>query len=113
MLTLDTPKKPAAGDWPSHYIVYRLRERGLSLRRVAVRKGYSPGSPAKTTKTPWPKMERVIADAIGVTPQEIWPSRYRPDGTPKSRRGERGLGRYKPKRSTAQRRRTIQRLAAV
>lgn len=36
----------------------------------------------------WPKMEELIAKAIGVTPQEIWPSRYNEDGTPK--RGLRG-----------------------
>ncbi|WP_233358209.1 helix-turn-helix domain-containing protein [Vibrio cholerae] len=26
---------------------------------------------------PWPKGERIIAEAIGMTPQEVWPSRYR------------------------------------
>jgi Ner family transcriptional regulator len=113
MQNLDTPKKPAAGDWPSHYIVYRLRERGTSLRRLAVRKGFAATSASTAIQVPWPKMERLIADAIGVRPDEIWPSRYNADGTPKSRRDQRGLGRYKPKHSTTPRRRTIQRPSAV
>ena len=28
-------------------------------------------------------MEAIIAKAVGVMPQEIWPSRYNEDGTPK------------------------------
>ncbi|WP_038320757.1 helix-turn-helix domain-containing protein, partial [Kingella kingae] len=24
----------------------------------------------------WPKGEKIVADAIGVKPEEIWPSRY-------------------------------------
>ena len=42
-----------------------------------------------------PKAERIVAEAIGVSVSAIWPSRYHPDGTPKSGRGERGRGRYK------------------
>lgn len=48
---------------------------------------------------PWPKAERIIAEALGVPPEQIWPSRYHPDGSPRSGRGERGLGRYKRKAS--------------
>ncbi|EEJ2444476.1 helix-turn-helix domain-containing protein [Salmonella enterica subsp. enterica serovar 13,23:y:e,n,z15] len=25
---------------------------------------------------PWPKGERLIAEALGVAPEKIWPSRY-------------------------------------
>ena len=28
-----------------------------------------------------------MAEAIGVHPMDIWPSRYNPDGTPNSKRG--------------------------
>lgn len=47
---------------------------------------------AQALKHPWPRAERIIADALGRAPQAIWPSRYHPDGRPKSGRGERGLG---------------------
>ena len=78
-----TPKKPVSIDWPSHYIVYRLRERGQSLRRLARLNGYSPTGGALAIVRSWPNMERIIAAAIGVTPQEIWPSRYDADGVNK------------------------------
>jgi Ner family transcriptional regulator len=82
MKKLPTPKTPVNEDWPSHYIVYRLRERGQSLRRLARRHDYCQTGGAVVMFRPWPNMERVIANAIGVKPQEIWPSRYKSDGTP-------------------------------
>lgn len=44
------------------------------------------GYAAPTTLTnalarPWPKGERIIAQAIGVSPAEIWPSRYAKNNT--------------------------------
>ena len=109
MAKLDSPKKPALGDWPSHYIVYRLRERGTSFRRLSTRAGYAPTSAKAAIQIPWPKMEALIATAIGVKPQEIWPSRYHEDGSPK---GPRRRARFL-KHSTAGTRRTIQRAAVA
>lgn len=86
MRKLDTAKKPGPRDWSSHYIVFRLRERGMTLRRLSRLNGYSPNSATVATRVPWPKMERLIAKALGVTPQEIWPSRYHADGSPKGPR---------------------------
>lgn len=34
-------------------------------------------------------MECIIGEAINVPANKIWPSRYHPDGTPRSGRGER------------------------
>ena len=95
MPTLDTTKKPVGDDWHPAYLVYQLRLRGLSLRKLARLRGYAPGSATRAIQSPWPKMERIIADALGITPQEIWPSRYHADGTPKK-----GRGICKPKNST-------------
>lgn len=75
-------KKPAPGDWPPHYLLYRLRDSGTSYARISRLNGYCPTAALMANQAPWPKMERLIADAIGVTPQEIWPSRYNADGTP-------------------------------
>ncbi len=100
MTTADSPKKPAREDWHSAYIVYRLRLKGLSLRRLARLHGYDPTAAELATRRPWPKMERLISEALGVTPQQIWPSRYYADGRPRSGRGERGIGRYKPKHTS-------------
>jgi len=74
--------------------------RGTSVQRLSKQHNLHPNSLSLALHRPWPKAERIIAKAIGITPQAIWPSRYHDDGAPKSGRGERGLGRYKPKRST-------------
>lgn len=91
-----TAKKSAIepADWHPADIVARLRKKGWSLRRLSVHHNYAADSLKNAIQVPWPRAERCIADAIGVAPQEIWPTRYRPDGTPKSRRNERGIGRY-------------------
>jgi Ner family transcriptional regulator len=84
MQRIDTPKKPAGPlDWNPAYIVYQLRLKGLSFRRLARLNGYAQGSATLVNRIAWPKMESLVARAIGVPPQQIWPSRYNPDGTPK------------------------------
>jgi len=98
------PKKPAlAADWHKADIICCLWKRGTSVQRLSRQNGYHPNALHLALRRPWPKAERIIARALGVTPQIIWPSRYHADGSPKSGRGERGLGRYKTKRSTGTR----------
>lgn len=101
MAKLDTRKKPAPQDWSSHYIVFRLRERGMTLRRLSRLNGYSANAATVAIGIAWTKMELLIATAIGVAPQEIWPSRYHADGSP---RGPRRRARFL-KHSTAPARR--------
>ena len=101
MTNIDTSKKPGPQDWHRADIKAALEKRGLSLARLARLNGYARTSTPMALHHPWPKMERLIAGAIGVAPQEIWPSRYHEDGSPKSERGARGLGRYKAKHITA------------
>lgn len=101
MPTVDTTKKPALGDWHRADIKAALEKAGWSFRRLATLHGYSAKSLSAVLWKPWPRAEKLVAEALGVPAQRIWPSRYRKDGTPKSDRGERGLGRYKKKNSTA------------
>lgn len=102
MAQFDIPKKPVSQqDWHPAYIVYQLRLKGLSLRRLARLNGYAPTSGEVVNRTPFPKMERLVAGAIGVAPQAIWPSRYNADGTPKS-------GLHSRKRSTPARERNVE-----
>ena len=63
-------------DWHPADIVAELHKRGWSLRRLSMAHGYAPGSLRKALRHPWPTAERIIAHAIGVSPREIWPSRY-------------------------------------
>jgi Ner family transcriptional regulator len=112
-LAIDTSKKPALTDWHPADIICGLWKRGTSVHRLSRQNNYAPTALHIALRRPWPKAERLIAEALGVTPQDIWPSRYHADGRPKSGRGERGLGRYKPKRSTRRRRVNVRTAGAV
>ena len=76
MTVRNPPKKPAPQDWHSADIVAALRKSGWSLRRLSAHHGYGPNSLGDATRRPWPRAERLIAEAIGVPPEQIWPSRY-------------------------------------
>lgn len=94
---LNMAKKSTPQDWHRADIKAALEKAGWSLQRLSRANGYQTGSLRMALRVPWPKAEALIAAVIEITPQTIWPSRYRPDGSPKSRRHERGLGRAKPR----------------
>jgi Ner family transcriptional regulator len=95
--TLNMTKKPAPKDWPRWRIIGAVRDTGTSLQQLSLSMNYTRSVLISALYRPCPKYERLIAEYLGVTAQIIWPSRYHTDGTPRSGRGERGLGRYKPK----------------
>ena len=72
-------------DWHPADVLAALKKRGHSLAGLSVANGYHPTAAGKALKQPWPAMERLLAIAIGVTPQEIWPTCYEPDGSPRPR----------------------------
>lgn len=92
-----TAKKPASTDWHKADIICGLWKLGSSVQQVSRENHYANGSLRLALRMPWPKAERLIAEALGTTPEKIWPSRYHTDGSPRSGRGERGIGRYKAK----------------
>lgn len=96
---INTPKKPAPQDWHKARIKCELELAGYTFAKLSREHGYGDASLQMTVHNPWPKAERIVSEAIGVAPHVIWPSRYNQDGSPKSGRGERGLGRYKRKAS--------------
>ena len=72
-----TPKKPAPGDWHNADIVAALHKRGWTVRGLSRHHGYKSGNQLTVAiARPWPKGERLIADAIGVPPETIWATRY-------------------------------------
>lgn len=101
------PKKPAPKDWHRADIVAAVRKAGSSLAALSRSHGYVAGVVGHAIHYPCPKYERLIAEFLNTTPQTIWPSRYHPDGTPKSGRGERGLGRYKAKFNASTKQRNV------
>lgn len=93
---LNMTKKPDTEkqDWHPADIKAAVQKQGTSLARLSRQNGLSNSMCGQALQKPYPKMERLIATCIGMEPQVIWPSRYNSDGTPKSGRGERGLGRH-------------------
>ena len=80
-------KKPVSQDWHNADIKCALEKKGLSLSRLSRLNGYCRTACALALFHPYPKLERTIADAIGVPPQVIWPSRYDEHGNSNRRRG--------------------------
>ncbi|EAY0685997.1 transcriptional regulator, partial [Salmonella enterica] len=64
-------------DWHSADIIAALKKRGTSLAAVSRQAGLSSSTLANALNRHWPKGERLIAEALGVTPEQIWPSRCR------------------------------------
>lgn len=106
----NSTKKTSREDWHPADIKAALDKAGWTLRALAAHHGIKASSTlSHTFERSYPLNEKRIADAIGVTPQEIWPSRYNEDGTKKPR-GLRGL-RLKSTQSACQHNGNIRRAA--
>lgn len=76
-------KKPATQDWSKAKIRYAVHERGLTFKGIALKHGYrSVDAISQCLHRPYPKAQRILAEAIEERPENIWPSRYQ--------------GKYKP-----------------
>lgn len=67
-------------DWHKADIIAAVRKKGTSLAALSRGAGLRSSTLANALVRPWPKGELIIANAIGVSPEEIWPSRYYKDG---------------------------------
>ena len=63
-------------DWDRADILCALRKKGWSLRALAKEGGVSYNTLKSVLDKPYPKMERLVANAIGVAPEIIWASRF-------------------------------------
>lgn len=63
-------------DWHSADIIASLRKKGTSLAAESRKAGLSSSTLANALTRPWPKGEMIIANALGLNPWIIWPSRY-------------------------------------
>ena len=66
-------------DWHPADIIAGLRKKGISLAAVSRESGLASSTLANALTRRWPKGERLIAEALGMQPDVIWPSRYRRD----------------------------------
>jgi len=68
---------PAFQDWHRQDVLAAIRKRGISAAELARRNGYSnPATFYNVFKVPYPKVQKIIAEYLGVPANEIWPSRY-------------------------------------
>jgi len=90
-------KKASQGDWhPADVKAALDKEAGLTLRALAAMHGLKDSSSLSAALVrSQPANEKRIADALGLHPKDIWPSRYNADGSPKPRgiRGMRAQGK--------------------
>ncbi|MFW0766376.1 helix-turn-helix domain-containing protein [Trabulsiella odontotermitis] len=73
-------------DWHPADIIAGLRKKGTSLAALSRSAGLSSSTLANALTRPWPKDEYLIAEALGMHPSTIWPSRYYKDGVMIERR---------------------------
>nr|WP_253283077.1 helix-turn-helix transcriptional regulator [Cedecea davisae] len=64
-------------DWHPADILAALKKKGTSLAAVSRKAGLASSTLANALTRHWPKGERLIAEEIGVAPEQIWPSRQR------------------------------------
>ena len=63
-------------NWHPADIIAGLRKKGTSLAEVSRKAGLSSSTLANALSRPWPRGEKLIADALEIAPEIIWPSRY-------------------------------------
>ena len=76
MSTFNDPKKTTQVDMHRADIVAALRKKGWSLRELSRQNGLSAGTLKAALDRPYRKAEGIIAAAIEMTPETIWPERY-------------------------------------
>lgn len=91
------PGRPGNADMHPEQIKASVRMTGVSLTQLAELNGYSECAVRRALRHPWPAVEAIVARQIGLRPEEIWPSRYNRDGSPRSRsyRTENRPGRHR------------------
>jgi len=63
-------------DWHPADIKAALAKKDYTFARIARENGFCSNSPNTVLWRGWKRMERIVADIIGVEPEVIWPSRY-------------------------------------
>ncbi|GKX61226.1 helix-turn-helix domain-containing protein [Leminorella grimontii] len=67
-------------DWHPADIIAGLKKKGTTLAAVSRQAGLASSTLANALNRHWPKGERLIAEALDIAPEQIWPSRYRKPG---------------------------------
>ncbi|WP_085163779.1 helix-turn-helix domain-containing protein [Gilliamella bombi] len=63
-------------DWHAEDIKCELRKKRITLKSLSINAGLAPSTLNNALRVSYPKAERIIAEALGLEPRDIWPSRY-------------------------------------
>ena len=63
-------------DWHTADIKAEIEKRGSNLSELSLSNNLSSRTLGNALRVPYPKAQKIIADFIGVKPEDIWPSRY-------------------------------------
>lgn len=64
-------------DWHPETIKAEIHKLGLSFRTLSLQAGYKKDSLKSVLRTPCRPYQQIVAAALGVSPETIWPSRYK------------------------------------
>ena len=65
-----------SNDWHKADIIAALKKKGTTLAELSRQSGLSSSTLSNALVRSWTKGESIIAEAINLTPSQIWPSRY-------------------------------------
>lgn len=63
-------------DWHRIDIVASLHKKGITMRGLSISAGLAQDTLKNALYRPYPKGEKIIAEALQLDPSVIWPSRY-------------------------------------
>jgi Mu-like prophage fluMu DNA-binding protein ner len=75
MSVLENTKKTAV-NWHKADILAELKKKGWTLRSLAAEGNVSYSTLKTVFDKSYPKMERLVANAIGIAPEIIWAERF-------------------------------------
>lgn len=75
MSVLESAKKTAV-NWHKADILAELKKKGWTLRSLAAEGNVSYSTLKTVFDKSYPKMERLVANAIGIAPEIIWAERF-------------------------------------
>lgn len=75
-------------NWHPADIIAALKKRGTSLSALSRQAGLASSTLTNALTRRCPNGERLIAEALGIAPEQIWPARYRgyPSGAARIRK---------------------------
>ena len=63
-------------DWHPEDIKAAIRKRWMTTSQLSRSNGLAESTLRNVFRHHWPKGEKIIAEFLGLTPRDIWPSRY-------------------------------------